>query len=206
MRATHSATIFTGGALRSFLSNVTLRQLKRWKNQSDDRTPVLALEVRQSSVNTDSVSLGSRNASASSFSRHSLQAGGSLCSSATSRPDGSLFARADQWARRPKVRGGRSRRDRALSPASYFTATEKQGKLGLSRTEFNREGQTHLGLISSAQAGGRLGEKKIKKAGFLLCLVQTVCNTGGLVEMPSLNNDTVKSFCQNNNFASVMMD
>lgn len=61
--------------------------------QSNDGTALSAFELGTSFLNTDSVSLGSGNASTSSFSGHTLQAGGSLCSSATSRPDGSLFAK-----------------------------------------------------------------------------------------------------------------
>lgn len=64
------------------------RKTIKYKSQGTDVGIQLRILIL---FGTHSVSLGSRNASTSSFSRHTLQSGGSLSSSSTSRPDGSLL-------------------------------------------------------------------------------------------------------------------
>lgn len=103
MLVTHSGTIFAGSTFRSFLSNVALQGSTK-ENCQSQRTCVNLKQIKticlfnmyiflflKARLVAYSVSFGSRNASASSLSRHTLQTWGSLSSYTTSRSNSSLW-------------------------------------------------------------------------------------------------------------------
>lgn len=91
---THSCTIFAWSALRSFLTKVTLEGVFFFFcKQNTCKSVMWSVEQISTAafISAHSVSFGPGNASTSSFSGHTLQAGGSLSSKGARRSDGSLL-------------------------------------------------------------------------------------------------------------------